>query len=406
MNVIFMSYRREDTDLFDPSGAPAYAPCTDLYTYLCRHFGKDLVFKDNRVIPVGVRFDEYITQHVEAAQVFLELIGPRWASITDEQGKQRLAQPNDMVRYEIITAMRRGIPIIPVFCDTPVPAAEHIPEELRPLLKYNGVFVHHDSLASEMPQFIAAIEHWIPPNDEYSYRVYGDSKAMIPPLIRIPTGPFTMGADTNDSEQPAHQVTLPDYSIAAHPVTVEEYRLFVEATKHAPPASAGNIYWTMQLQHKNHPVVNVTWHDAVAYAAWLRDLTGQAWHLPSEAQWEKAARGTDSRLYPWGNEWNPAKANTSEGGRHATTKIKSYPQGKSSYGVWDMAGNVWEWTASLYQPYSKDAHKRYDDLQTPGSRVRRGGSWCDEHIFATTTRRLSNNPSYFQPNLGFRLALG
>ncbi len=103
---------------------------------------------------------------------------------------------------------------------------------------------------------------------------------------------------------------------------------------------------------EDHPVVNVTWHDAVAYCKWLAGVTGKAYRLPSEAEWEKAARGTDGRIYPWGDEWHRMRCNASGGKRGGTTRVGNYsPLGDSPYGCADMVGNVCEWTRSLYRVY-------------------------------------------------------
>jgi formylglycine-generating enzyme required for sulfatase activity len=174
---------------------------------------------------------------------------------------------------------------------------------------------------------------------------------IVPPLCAIPAGPFLMGDDK-------HSVTLPDYQIARYPVTVAEYACFVRAG-YAEPAG-----WQTQLGYLDHPVVSISWHDATAYAAWLVERTGQPWRLPSEAEWEKAARGSDGREYPWGNHFDQNRCNTSESGIGGTTPVGSYVAGRqiifptgerqtlqsgaSPYEVEDLAGNVWEWTESRY----------------------------------------------------------
>jgi len=126
-------------------------------------------------------------------------------------------------------------------------------------------------------------------------------------------------------------------------------------------------------------VVYVTWPDAVAYCHWLTKTTGRTYRLPTEAEWEKAARGTDGRIYPWGNEWDPKLVNTAEGDLRDTTPVGAYPAGASPYGLLDMAGNVWEWCAtkrSKSYPYNieeKEWSSNY--LEGDISRVLRGSSW-------------------------------
>jgi formylglycine-generating enzyme required for sulfatase activity len=134
-------------------------------------------------------------------------------------------------------------------------------------------------------------------------------------------------------------------------------------------------------------VVLVSWHDAVAYCNWLAEVTGKPYHLPSEAEWEKGGRGSDGRIYPWGNQWDAKRCNSEEGSKGGTTPVGAYPHGASPHGLLDMAGNVWEWTRSLWgedwqkpsfkYPYDPDDGR--EDLNAPASvcRVLRGGSWYD-----------------------------
>ncbi len=395
---IFISYRHADT------GSIAQR----IKEKLISHFGADMVYLDVEIIPPGIRFDEHIKEHVAIAPVFLELIGPAWAAQEDEQGNKRLFDRSDTLRNEILSALTLKLAIIPVFIDTSVPDSRVLPERLRPLLKYDGVFIHSDQFDTGMATLIAAIEHWLPAEhkDGFHYRGVNDARVLVQSTHHIAAEAFLMGSDTG--EGPAHQVALPDFYLARYPVTVQEYAQFLAATHHAEPSANGGVWWATQNkpERQRHPVVNVTWHDAVAYAAWLAQMTGQQWRLPSEAEWEKAARGTDGRTYPWGNDWNPAKANTVESGKNTTTKVTAHPTGRSPYGLDDMAGNVWEWTASLSRPYTDDAHTKSGDLTAAGQRIRRGGSWQEDHTFATTTRRLASDPGLSAPTIGFRLALG
>src|SRR5262249_5019358 len=161
--------------------------------------------------------------------------------------------------------------------------------------------------------------------------------------------------------------------------------------------------WRRQQQRPDHPVVNITWSAARAYAVWLAQLTGASWRLPTEAEWEKAARGTQGRIYPWGNQWDKTRANTKEGGPSDTTAVGTYPTGASPYGVQDMAGNVWEWTSTLYgsYPYSQDDGRENPD--SAGNRVLRGGSWNNGREQARAAYRLVNAPDVVFAVNGFRL---
>jgi formylglycine-generating enzyme required for sulfatase activity len=188
-------------------------------------------------------------------------------------------------------------------------------------------------------------------------------------FVEIPAGTFRMGSAADDDsafddEKEAHDVDLPTYYIARYPVTVAQFCLFVGANP--------EYRWEGESRPQgpwNHPVVWVSWYDAVAYCKWLtaclqerwdglperlqKALHGRQWQiiLPSEAEWEKAARGTDGRRYPWGNEPDPNLANYDETGIGSTSAVGCFPGGASPYGLDDMSGNVWEWTRSLYENY-------------------------------------------------------
>jgi formylglycine-generating enzyme required for sulfatase activity len=234
-------------------------------------------------------------------------------------------------------------------------------------------------------------------------------EVIIPPVCDVPAGAFLMGSVpkrdhvaakeswTND-EQPQHTVNLPAYEIACFPVTVAEYACFVRAG-HPEPA-----IWQKQQSKLDHPVVAVTWYDAVAYAAWLTGQTGEHFRLPTEAEWEKAARGTDARIYPWGDVFDQARCNTNESGIKTTTPVGSFPTGASPYGVHDMAGNVWEWTSSRYVPYPYSIPMEPEDAHSPENRVLRGGSWSYGARNARAACRDLDLPGNFRGSLGFRLA--
>jgi formylglycine-generating enzyme required for sulfatase activity len=228
---------------------------------------------------------------------------------------------------------------------------------------------------------------------------------IVPPVCDVPAGSFPMGSDTradpqaNDDELPQHSLTLPAFQISKYPVTVAEYACFVRAGQQEPSD------WLQQLGKLDHPVVYVSWHDAVAYARWLVAHTGQLWRLPSEAEWEKATRGTDGRIYPWGDTWDPAKANTGDGGKRGTTPVGSYPAGASPCGAQELAGNVCEWTSSLAKPYPYNASDGREQVESSGNRVLRGGSWSVDARLARAAYRSYVVPgNHLVVGIGFRLA--
>lgn len=153
----------------------------------------------------------------------------------------------------------------------------------------------------------------------------------------------------------------------------------------------------------NQPVVGVTWYEANAYCAWLSEMVGHPCRLPTEAEWEAAARGGRVRRYPWGYRFDPARANTVEGRVLGTTPVGLYPRGVGPLGLWDGAGNVWEWTSSLYQPYPYRPDDGREDPSASGRRVLRGGSWGNNSRLARCASRTLSHPDLFHDYYGFRV---
>ena len=259
--------------------------------------------------------------------------------------------------------------------------------------------------------------------DELGFqRVVRDgAELLLPPVCRIPEGEFLMGSDTSrdewagPNEAPPHQVSLAAFAIGACPVTVAEYACAVAAGAAEAPRPSGGITWEKQLARPTHPVVLVAWPAAHTYAMWLAERTGQPWRLPTEAEWEKAARGVDGRRYPWGDAWDPTRANTSDGGPGDSTPVGAYgARGASPFGALDMAGNVWEWVSSLVQPYPYDANDGRESPTASGTRIIRGGSYGSATLRywrlgprnARATQRGASMPNWSNGagNVGFRLA--
>jgi len=219
----------------------------------------------------------------------------------------------------------------------------------------------------------------------------------ISEMIGIQGGTFTMGSTRWTDTQPIRQVTLTEYAIGKYPVTNAEWLGYLQVAGKTVPDLVSNPDMT------NHPVVNVSWNDAMNYCTFLMEITGRRFGLPTEAQWEFAARGTEGRTYPWGNESYEGRVNFNSGG---TTRVNNFPTGATPSGIFDMAGNVWEWTMDCYADgYSA---KDLTDPKGPGSgtyKVLRGGSWCssfsDELMAAY---RCNVIPEYQDLDIGLRLA--
>ena len=238
-------------------------------------------------------------------------------------------------------------------------------------------------------------------------------------MVEIPAGVFMMGSDrhqTGGQNRPMHSVVLPDYRIDKYPATNAQYARFVAAAKYRPPLdwAAGKIPPGAEL----FPVTMVSWYDASNYCQWVGK------RLPTEAEWEKAARGEDGRRWPWGNSIEVSNLNTyySVG---SATDVTTYPQGQSPYGVMDMAGNVFEWIEDDFAPYEgSDAppemfRGKVARAETPADRamkvvdlvgvdakykVLRGGSWKSDPFSTTTYNRNFSWPHYASDFFGFRCA--
>jgi formylglycine-generating enzyme required for sulfatase activity len=226
-------------------------------------------------------------------------------------------------------------------------------------------------------------------------------------LVRVPAGEFLMGSDPAkdksalDNEQPQHRVYLSEFYIGKYPVTNAQYAAFVKATKHEVPKHWKN--GRIPSDKENHPVVYVSWRDAVAFCGWLAQQTGQGFRLPTEAEWEKAARGTDGRIYPWGDGPPTAELCNFNNNVGDTTPVGQYsPQGDSPCGCADMAGNVWEWTQSLFRGYPYDPADGREDLRAGGSRVVRGGSFSYNRGYVRCACGFRLEPVVLDRNRGFR----
>ncbi len=237
------------------------------------------------------------------------------------------------------------------------------------------------------------------PTQEQSPTITGKDGA---PMMLVPRGEFTMGSNTSFAhEQPSHRVTLDAYYMDKYEVTVEQYAKFLEATGLGPPPD-----WNVMNQpsHQNRPVVNMSWWDASLYCRWAGK------RLPTEAEWEKAARGTDGRMYPWGNDrLDRLRANHGKetwDDHAALAPVGSFEAGQSFYGIHDLAGNVWEWVNDWYDKdyYERSPSQNPSGPEEGGTKVLRGGSWYANLGYLKSTYRFSLPPSSRDSDFGFRCA--
>ncbi len=249
-----------------------------------------------------------------------------------------------------------------------------------------------------------------------------DHQPFEPQMMLIPAGEFLMGSDpeqdeqAQSNEQPQHTLYLPDYYMAKTPVTQAQYAVFLLTTGHEPPEA-----WGGQIPppgRREYPAEWVSWQDAVRYCRWLADLTDRLYRLPTEAEWEKGARGSDGRVYPWGDEWQPRQCNNAEAGEGDIGPVGAYAGDVSPYGLVDMAGNVREWCSTQveanllafniqFKAYPFDVEE--DEWSAPyleekSYRMVRGGSFDSEGDRARCAfRSRANSESYRARGLGFRV---
>ena len=276
----------------------------------------------------------------------------------------------------------------------------------------HSVFAWHAALTVTLLLPLAA---WQSPESDAA-------REPLPEFVEIPAGPFIMGAGVEQDPQafdnerwsPASArgtLQLPTFYMSRHEVTVGQFAAFVRATTR--PVDSRALAASLE-----HPVTFVSWPDALAYCRWLqtvlkasssaparlRELMAAGWRvtLPSEAEWEKAARGPDGRIYPWGNELRRDRANYEGSG---TTPVGAFACAECPYGLLDMSGNVWEWTSSPYQPYPYDSSDDRANLDADALWVMRGGHYGDGARLVRATARGAADPGARRPFIGFRVAI-
>lgn len=485
MSKILISYRREDSA--DVTGR--------IDDRLVQQFGREAVFIDVDSKAYGQDFRTHIDEQIAMCDVFLAVIGPDWMGPLDSQGKTRLEAPRDFVRIEIESALKRQIPVIPVFVrGARMPAAERLPTSLQDLSYRHGLEVRSGTdFHTDMDRLIKVLNQKIneevdehseqsiafepvvedlnedhsPESEEYPspapeeetsndlpeallparkdknkrkkkrMRKVSDatpplnpqarqdaiaimlnafserlgtmtsktSRALVSPheapfeMVKVPKGAFLCG-DNKTQSTIDH-----DYWIDKYPVTNEKYRAFIEAGGYEKKQywsdegwrwrTQGNItspeLWNDTKWNKpDHPVVGVSYYEAEAYATWAGK------RLPTEAEWEKAARGEDGREFPWGKWFDPKKCNSGYKGLlhrpiYQTTPVNQYPNGVSPYGCYDMAGNVLQWCA------------RWNCFGRFMCTVR-GGAWDNGAPVLRTSHRQSSTEGSRHTTIGFRCA--
>jgi formylglycine-generating enzyme required for sulfatase activity len=251
--------------------------------------------------------------------------------------------------------------------------------------------------------------------------ILGDPRIKEYPMVQVPAGEFNMGSNEGgNDEKPIHRVYLHEFMMGKYPVTNEEFKVFIDDGGYTNKENWTTEGWEWKEKEKileprfwhegkwnrpNFPVVGVSWYEAAAYASWLSKKRGEIYRLPTEAEWEKAARGTTGREYPWGNQFDEELCNSYECKLGRTSPVGIFTGGESPYGCMDMAGNVWEWCSDWYgDKYYKESPAKNPTGPTIGSyRVLRGGCWFFDALNCRAAYRFVTHPAYRDYGAGFRL---
>jgi len=414
---VFISYRRDDSA----------GHAGRVHDRLEREFGRDLLFMDVDAIPLGMNFIKVLSEEVSKCDVLLAIIGPGWLEAHDEDGQRRLDNPNDFVRIEIATALKRDIPVIPILLEgTRVPKAHQLPDDLKELAVRNGLDVRHASFHADMDKLIRGLK---PPSEPRSptekepskedrYRAEGrikvDAKIVHgspdgwfkpgmgkaewfkdhehgPEMVVVPAGRFLMGSPLSEArpykldgrEEPLHNVTIAKaFSVGRYAVTFDEWDACVAAG-----GCKGYKPDDQRWGRGRCPVINVSWNDAQAYVMWLSKETGTSYRLLSEAEREYVTRAGTATPFWWGSSISATQANyvvdevygSGEIGedRDGTVPVDSFEP--NPFGLYQVHGNVCEWCEDCwhdsYRGAPIDGSPWNAGCTNVGQRVVRGGSW-------------------------------
>ncbi len=387
---IFISYRRSDT----------IAETGRIYDRLVAEFGSEHVFQDVDDIPLGVDFAEHLDAVVGQCQVMLVIMGKTWATVTEADGTRRLDNPDDFVRIEVESALKRGIPVIPLLLDgVAMPQRSQLPASLHPLLHRNGTQVgYNPRFHTDMDRLIRGLQSLMRAVEAIP-EIVAEALAedvregalqeklgsgVILDMVRVPGGDFLMGSpdnEGNDDEWPQHRVKIEPFLIGKYPVTQAQWRVVAALPKVERELEPEPSYF----KGDNKPVEQVSWDDAVEFCQRLTRKTGKDYRLPSEAEWEYACRAGTTTAFNFGETITSDLANCNATGVDEfgpkgeyltkTTDVGSYPA--NGFGLYDLHGNVWEWCQD-------DWYDSYEGAPTDGSvweasdnsnKVVRGGSW-------------------------------
>ena len=338
----------------------------------------------------------------DASRISLAELRHRLSQIQDELGRVEVTDTLSMRnRPQRRSSSSAAAPAAPRTASAADP-----PEFVSPSSTQGFTIVNEDEVDVTVSDAEAPSEVAL---DEMQSAEVVDERGVV--MVFIPGGTFLMGSADNADEQPVHEVTISPFLIDKYPITNESYAAFLEEASLWRPGARNSLLldedylaaWEdghMPLSLAQHPVVWVTWWQALkGYCSW-RDG-----RLPTEAEWEFAGRGTDSRVFPWGNRWRSRRCNHYRMGAHWTSPVGEFPEGRSPFGVMDMSGNVWEWCMDWYAPDSYANGPRENPTGPRYGRARsiRGGSRFNHANFVKLTKRLYFPPHRSDLSIGFRV---
>lgn len=406
---LFISYAKKDTREL------ALALCDALNTV------DGLSAWADRSLRAGRSWELQIQQQIDECDVMIVLYSP-------DINRHKEGLPESYVLTEIAyakwTAKKLIIPVMAQFTTAPITLTmEHY-------IDFVGLGLSVDDLVSAL-----CVELDLPPAELTEIATHTAELERSAEAIRaliggpfewceVPASEFIYGG-SDENSAPKQKVTLPTFAIAKYPITFSQFQMFInEAQSFISEAEiAVDDKWWDVLAHRfnelggpggiidDHPRENVNWYDAIAFCRWLswnldsssdlENISQWSVRLPTEYEWEKAARGRNGQLYAWGNEFDGIKCNTMLAAIGKTTSVTQYPEGASPYGVFDMNGNVWEWCLTDYQKPQMDAAK--ENMSSNSRRTLRGGSWNSYLYDSRTITRFRAYPSIRSNNMGFRI---
>ena len=396
---IFISYRRADSK----------SVVDRLRDWLIKAYGEHSVFRDIESISPGENYVSKLEKETATCDVMLVVIGPKWATMTDDQGRQRLSVADDWTRIEVERGLaHKDILVIPVLiAEAKMPGRNEIPDSICDLVYRNGISVRND------PDFKHDMERLLQTIDAHTGGAPFQTKPFEPETVRIPEGTFFLGseagADVPEYEKPAQEVHLPTFRFGKYPVTNKQFAEFMRKKG----KSALELGWKSQkipLGRENHPVTGVSWYDAMEYCRWISQETNRRYTLPNDAQWEKASRGGEQTVFPWGNEFDTTRCNQ---GQPELAAVNQYPA-QNKYGCFDLVGNIRQWTCSLWgTDYSvPDPNYAFPVVDLDASRlvlrILRGSSFQDEPGLLRCSYKCGDVPEsrgYPGSEYGFRVLL-